>query len=100
MPCSTRPKAGAVEEPQIEGERSGLLPDLAFSNTAPVDVTEDFFPFGEIPKVGDAFFSAARKSLPKPDATVRLSVQVISTYVRLGIFERRRRVDTLPLSEP
>ena len=55
---------------------SGLLPDFAFSNTAPIDVTENFLPFGEIPKVGDAFVIGSEEAFAKPDATVTLSVQV------------------------
>lgn len=45
---------------------SGLLPDLAFSNTAPVDVTKDFLPFGETPKVGDTFYIGCQEALSKP----------------------------------
>ena len=78
---------------------SGLLPDLAFSNAAPLDVTKDFFPFGETPKVGDAFFIGSEEVFAKPDATVRLSVKVFSAYVGLGILERPRRVDATPSGE-
>lgn len=50
----------------------GLLPDLAFSNTAPVDVTKDFFPFGETPKVGDTFYIGCRDAFSKPNVKVTL----------------------------
>jgi Baseplate J-like protein len=66
---------------KLKVSASGLLPDLAFSNTAPVDVTKDFFPFGETPKAGDAFFMGSQEVFSKlaiPDAsvTVKLSVEV------------------------
>jgi predicted phage baseplate assembly protein len=57
-------------------DASGLLPDFAFVNTAPADVTKDFFPFGESPKVGDTFYLASREALAKPNATVTLHVGV------------------------
>ncbi len=44
---------------------NNLLPDLAFSNTAPVDVTKDFLPFGEAPKMGDTFYIASMEALSK-----------------------------------
>lgn len=55
---------------------NGLLPDLAFTNNAPADVTKDFFPFGTAPKVGDTFYIASREALAKPNAIVTLHVVV------------------------
>lgn len=57
---------------------SGLLPDLAFSNTAPVDVTKDFFPFGETPRIGDAFYIGSQEAF-KSDGIVRFGVGVRSS---------------------
>lgn len=53
-----------------------LLPALAFSNTAPLDVTKEFLPFGEVPKVGDAFYIACQEAFSKPDAKVTLKVDI------------------------
>lgn len=55
----------------------GLLPDLAFSNTAPVDVTKDFLPFGKTPKVGDSdtFYIGCQEVFSKPEAKVTLHVE-------------------------
>jgi Baseplate J-like protein len=53
---------------------SGLLPDLAFANTAPLDLSTDFLPFGESPKVGDAFYLASTEAFGKPGANVTLHV--------------------------
>jgi hypothetical protein len=55
---------------------SGLLPDVAFTNTAPAEVTKAFFPFGTVPRVGDAFYISSREAFSKPNATVRLEVAV------------------------
>ena len=43
----------------------GFVPDLAFSNLVPVDVTVPFYPFGDNPKVGDAFYLSCTEALIK-----------------------------------
>jgi hypothetical protein len=77
-PFPDDPVAQALKLAQVKltVRASGLLPDLAFSNTAPLDVTEDFLPFGEIPKVGDTFVIGSEEAFAKPDAMVTLSVKV------------------------
>src|SRR5262245_21083636 len=40
----------------IRVSASGLLPDLAFGATAPLDVTRDFFPFGETPHLAATLY--------------------------------------------
>jgi Baseplate J-like protein len=66
---------------KLKVSASGLLPDLAFSNTAPVDVTKDFSPFGEAPKAGDTFFIGSQEvfsklAVPYASVTVKLDVEV------------------------
>src|SRR5262249_55857998 len=55
---------------------SGLRPDLAFSNTAPVDLTKDFVPFGETPREGDTFYLAHEEAFAKEGADVTLHATV------------------------
>ncbi len=38
--------------------RTGLLPEVAFTNQLPIDLTKELFPFGEKPKFGDTFYLA------------------------------------------
>jgi hypothetical protein len=56
--------------------KSKLLPDLAFTNTAPLDVTKDFTPLGAKPKLGDAFYIGSEEAFSKKDATVSLSLDL------------------------
>jgi uncharacterized phage protein gp47/JayE len=53
-----------------------LLPDLAFSNTTPVDISKDFRPLGEKPRVGDAFYFSNEEVLSKPGADIRLQIEL------------------------
>ena len=53
-----------------------FLPDLAFANSAPLDVTKDFLPFSAVPKVGDAFYIGSREAFAKPNSTVTLNVNL------------------------
>ncbi len=57
-------------------EANGLLPDFAFNNDAPLDVTKEFLPFGEAPKVSDAFYIANQEAFSKPDVEVTLHLEV------------------------
>ena len=51
----------------------GILPDFAFANAVPLDVTMPFHPFGEAPKIGDAFCLTCSEALAKPNARLTLS---------------------------
>ena len=53
----------ASQVPTVKSIRAGgigmmgpLPPDGSFNNTLPVDTSRDFYPFGESPKVGDAWY--------------------------------------------
>src|SRR5882724_2233589 len=55
--------------------RGSLLPALGFSNQVPVDLTKDFFPFGEKPRIGDTFYLSNEEAFAKPGAQVTLTVR-------------------------
>jgi hypothetical protein len=76
FPDSPLAQAFSFQLSTLQVAATGLLPDLAFSNTAPADVTKDFLPFGPAPKVGDTFHIASREALAKPSAKVTLHVSV------------------------
>lgn len=57
---------------------SGLRPDLAFSNTAPLGLTTEFLPFGETPKVGDAFYLGSGEAFAKRQVQVTLRFELPS----------------------
>jgi uncharacterized phage protein gp47/JayE len=50
---------------KVQVRCDGFAPDLAFSNLVPVDVTVPFYPFGDNPKVGDAFYLSCTEALIK-----------------------------------
>jgi hypothetical protein len=49
-----------------------LAGDAAFAGTVPLDLSLDFWPFGERPRIGDAFLLASAEVLGKPGAQVTL----------------------------
>lgn len=53
-----------------------LLPDLAFSNDTPLDVTKSFAPFGKEPRIFDIFSLANKEAFSKKGARVELDVKV------------------------
>jgi predicted phage baseplate assembly protein len=64
---------------QLSVDGENLLPDFAFFNAIPLDVTMPFYPFGETPKVGDAFYLSCREALAKPNARLALAFEVTAT---------------------
>ena len=59
---------------RTEFERQGLSVDQAFSNGLKLDLTKDFFPFGEKPKFGDTLYLASEEIFSNPDATVTCEI--------------------------
>ncbi|MFZ3058848.1 MAG: putative baseplate assembly protein [Candidatus Methanoperedens sp.] len=51
---------------------SPVPPDLAFSNNFQVDLTKDFYPFGERPKFNDTFYIGSKEVFSKKDAIITL----------------------------
>jgi uncharacterized phage protein gp47/JayE len=69
-------RALSINNVKLRVTAAGLQPDLAFGNTAPLDVTKDFLPFGDTPKVGDTFYIANREALSKPGVSVWMQVDL------------------------
>src|SRR5262249_38245635 len=57
---------------EITYEHNRLGIERAFSNNLKVDVTKDFFPFGERPKFGNTFYLSSDEVFSNPDALVTL----------------------------
>jgi hypothetical protein len=72
------------------GER--IAPDLGFFNAAPLDLTKEFFPFGEKPKPNDALLLASTEAFSLSRATheadqsarIDLEVQLANTHLLPG----------------
>jgi len=52
----------------------GLLPDKAVSDGRTLDVTKAFYPFGQVPLLGSAFYFKQQEVFTKPGANVQLYV--------------------------
>ena len=86
---SSSPRSGmvrAAQLPKILGvemrvhlHSGGLLIDEAYSSASGlVDVSKDFYPFGEKPKFNDTFWLAMEEAFSNAGATVTLEVKVTS----------------------
>lgn len=51
-----------------------ILPDIAFFNNIPIDLTKDFYPFGEKPKFNDTFYIGSEEVFSKENAHLTIDV--------------------------
>jgi hypothetical protein len=58
--------------------RTDVRPDAAFSNSSPLDVTREFFPFGTTPRFGDALFVQSDEAFSAPGAAVTMDLVVVN----------------------
>jgi WD40 repeat protein len=63
-----------IKDLKLKVSAENLLPDLAFSNTNPLDTTKHFLPFGDIPKTGDVLYLASQEAFAKEGAKITISV--------------------------
>jgi hypothetical protein len=59
----------------------GLMPDLSFINGAPLDVSKEFHPFGERPRLYDAFYLASEEAFASHPITSKASSDYFSPTV-------------------
>lgn len=60
----------------VRSSGENLLPDQAFNNDTPLDVTEPFTPFGKEPRMFDNFFIASKEVFSKKEAKIEMDVEV------------------------
>ena len=70
IPRDNLPITGISDLPEITNitcdvTANNIIPDSAFFNNTPIDVKKGFYPFGETPKVGDAFYIACDDAFSK-----------------------------------
>lgn len=53
---------------------ANLTPELGLANQSPLDLTRDFFPFGEKPRVGDVLYLASDEVFSREGASVTLHI--------------------------
>jgi Baseplate J-like protein len=54
--------------------QTGLAPDMAFANQTPVDLSKDFYPFGQQPQLSDTFYLASDTAFSIAGAGVTMYV--------------------------
>ncbi len=59
----------------------GLPPELAFTNSIPIELGKDFFPFGEKPQFNDTLYLASSEAFSKPGATIQLEISLINSHL-------------------
>ncbi len=64
----------------IEADKK-YYPELAFSNKTSLDVTKDFYPFGERPKYNDTFYLASQQVFAKHGAEITIEI----TFTSVGV---------------
>lgn len=64
----------AAVRTSVQLSRSGVVADAAFVNSQSLDVTRAFQPFGDKPRIGDAFYLGSRDVLGQPGGAVTLDV--------------------------
>ncbi len=61
-------------KPPCQQAAAGLEPEKAFAGSEPLDTSKAFYPFGQAPKPGDAFYFASEEIFSKPGAEVTVRV--------------------------
>ncbi|MBI1742445.1 putative baseplate assembly protein [Candidatus Acetothermia bacterium] len=57
----------------------GLIPDKAFANSESLDLTKAFYPLGQNPRPGNAFYFTSKEIFSKPKARVQVFMSIAPT---------------------
>ncbi len=68
-------------ELQVNIDQSGLDADVCLLNTTDLDISKDFFPFGEQPKFNDTFYIACNEAFSQAECTVTLDIKLSETAI-------------------
>jgi hypothetical protein len=76
--ASALPAIGRIRVAARPPDGRSLTAERAFHNTFPIDLNQDFFPFGPRPAGNDAFYLTATEALnnPEPAVTRRITVHI------------------------
>ena len=69
---------------KIKSSKENLLPDQAFNNDVPLDITKPFFPFGQEPKIFDNFFVASKEGFSKKGGKIILDMDIEPIGMQIG----------------
>src|SRR5262249_18535328 len=84
QPLRCETNGSSIDCPLVAGNRNvtikaGLLPDKAFAGPEPLDLTKAFFPLGQQPVVGSAFYFTSAELFSKPKARAQIFIKRAST---------------------
>jgi predicted phage baseplate assembly protein len=70
------PKLPTINRITVSAEinKNDLTPDFCFFNTVPIDLSKDFYPFGEQPRFNDTLYIASKEAFARSNANVTLTV--------------------------
>jgi hypothetical protein len=73
-PGSAAQPAVATITLSVQATRANVVPARAFANAVPLDLSRDFYPLGEQPRLNDAFYVALSEesASPAPPSPSRL----------------------------
>ncbi len=60
----------------INVKQSNLIPEICLFNATPLDLTKDFYPFGEQPETNDTFYIALQDAYIKPDTIITIDINL------------------------
>ncbi|CAG0953715.1 hypothetical protein METP3_00364 [Methanosarcinales archaeon] len=60
----------------VESRGKDLVPDLAFNNDIPLDISKPFMPFGKEPRIFDIFAIGANEAFSKKGATIKMNIKL------------------------
>lgn len=67
------PRVSSIQT-RVGASARALAPDLAAANQLVVDLSKDFFPFGERPRFNDTLYLASEEAFGRPGADVTLTI--------------------------
>lgn len=70
---------------KVKLSHSDLIPDLAFTNSLPLDLSKDFYPFGEQPRFNDTFYLSLDEAITKGGAKTGLTFGIQINLTEPGV---------------
>ncbi len=91
IPAENLPTIDTVNATVNISSKSSIVPDLAFFNNFPLDLSKDFYPYGERPKFNDTFYIGSKEAFSKKDAAISMIV-TLSTGVDAPLASEKRKI--------
>lgn len=70
------PQISNIQGSVINIKQSDLIPEVCLFNATPLNLTKDFYPFGEQPAINDTFYIALHDAFIKPNATITIDISL------------------------